>query len=93
MGGTADPTNGGRRINKLEVTDAEHTTQIALMSLRIDEIHRLLTDYFGPNGFCVTHQKKVEANVERIESNRSWIKAMWGLAVVILGMTIKAAFF
>ena len=88
-----DPTNGGKRISKLEVTDAEHGTKISLIERRVNEIHTLLTDYFGPDGFCVQHQKRMARIDEQVGSNRGWIKALWAVAIVLGVAAVKAAFF
>ena len=84
-----DPTNGGRRINELEQKSLVTDTVIKDLAKQVSHTNEILERYFGPDGFCVRHQKRVERNMERIESNRAWIKALWAVAIAV-GLAITS---
>ena len=84
-----DPTNGGRRINQLEQKSLVTDTVIKDLAKQVSHTNEILERYFGPDGFCVRHQKRVERNMERIESNRAWIKALWAVAIAV-GLAITS---
>ena len=88
-----DQTNGGKRINKLEQSDAVQDTKLDLLVTQVRELHDMMNNSFGANGFCVRHQKLVIRHDEQIKSNSKWIKAMWGLGAALLIIGFKAAFF
>ena len=87
-----DPTNGGKRINKLEQSDAVQDTKLDLLVKQVSELHDMMMSSFGIDGFCVKHQKMVIRHDERITSTEKWIRTLWGVAVAILLLGAKAAF-
>ena len=88
-----DPTNGGRRINVLEMKGGVTETVIAELVKQVSHTNDILERYFGPDGFCARHPRRVERNMERIESNKSWIKALWAFGIALIAIAVKAAFF
>ena len=88
-----DPTNGGKRINKLEQSDAVQDTKLDLIVTQIAEMHAMMQTAFGVGGFCVKHQQTVIRHDERISSTEKWIRTLWGVAVAMLLLGAKAAFF
>ena len=84
-----DPTNGGRRINQLEQKSLVTDTVINELVKQVSHTNEILERYFGPDGFCARHQRRVERNMERIESNRAWIKALWAVAIAV-GLAITS---
>ena len=88
-----DPTNGGKRINVLEMKGVVTETVIAELVKQVAHTNEILERYFGPDGFCPKHQKLVIRNLERIDNNRAWIKALWAFGIILIGIAVKAAFF
>jgi len=78
-----DPTNGGKRIGKLETKDAVQDTVLVQLVEQSRETHDLVAKLLP----------MVVRNEERISNNRVWIKALWGLGAAIAILGIKAAFF
>ena len=78
-----DPTNGGKRIGKLETKDAVQDTVLVQLVKQAGETHGMVSKMLP----------MVIRNEERICNNRVWIKALWGLGVAIAILGIKAAFF
>lgn len=80
MGQTPDPTNGGRRINKLEQKDAVQDVQITELVKTTREIHTMLTDFIGPGGTCDTHRHDAASVATQVKVQ--W----WFIGVVIVGL-------
>ena len=87
-----DPTNGGKRINKLEQSDAVQDTKLDYLVEQVRELHDMMQKSFGSDGFCVKNQLLVTRHDERISSTEKWIKTLWGVAVAVLLLAVKAAF-
>jgi len=90
---TFDPNNGGKRINKLEQSDAVQDTKLDIIVKQVSELHDMVQTAFGVDGFCVRHQKMVIRHDERISNTEKWIRTLWGVAVAVLLLGAKAAFF
>ena len=78
-----DPTNGGKRINKLETDNAVQDTMITLLVNQTREIHEMLTAALPQ---IIRHE-------ECVKSNRDWIRALWAIAIALSVVAVKAAFF
>ena len=78
-----DPTNGGRRINKLEQDTAVQDVKIDLLIRQTREIHDMLAKALP----------KVIRNETCIQSNKDWIRAIWAVVIALGVVAVKAAFF
>ena len=78
-----DRDNGGKRIGKLEVSDGIQDTKLDMLIKQSKSTHDMLVKVLP----------QIVRNEERISSNRSWIKAMWTVAVTSIIAAIKVIFF
>ena len=76
-----DPTNGGRRIGKLEQKDAVQDVLISELVASVKETNVMLRQ-------LIPEMARYD---ERINSNRTWIKSLWGIAGALLVFGVKAA--
>lgn len=75
--------NGGRRINKLEKSDAVQDTKLDTLVKDVGEVRDMLK----------LALPQIIRNEERISASRAWITRLWTLGVALLLLGAKAAFF
>ena len=79
----SDPTNGGKRINSLERSDAAQDAILGRVEGRVDKIYDMLEKALP----------QIVRNEERIRANRVWVGRLWTLGIALLLLGAKAAFF
>ena len=83
-----DKGNGNNRA-KL----ATHEAKIDAVVEDVSEIKSMLKRMFEPNGVCDKRAGRVGGLEKRVAANASWIKALWGVAIPVLLLLAKIAFF
>ena len=79
----SNQNNGGKRINKLEQSNAVQDTKLDMLIKQVGETHSMLSKALP----------QIIRNEERICSHSTWLKALWGIGIAIAVLGIKAAFF